>query len=81
MRVSPCGTMVATRTTHLRLYNAKSGQQLRSIFLEEKDGLNDNLSPFPLTAAALRLPRLVVSKSGICFLESQWGAVRSLRPR
>ncbi|KAH6916496.1 hypothetical protein BKA70DRAFT_1091835, partial [Coprinopsis sp. MPI-PUGE-AT-0042] len=36
MDLSPCGTMVATRFyRHIRLYNAKSGQQLRSFNFEE----------------------------------------------
>ncbi|KAH6916480.1 Quino protein amine dehydrogenase [Coprinopsis sp. MPI-PUGE-AT-0042] len=37
MDLSPCGTMVATRAaSHVRLYNAKSGQHLRSFRLEQE---------------------------------------------
>ncbi|KAH6872031.1 WD40-repeat-containing domain protein [Coprinopsis sp. MPI-PUGE-AT-0042] len=38
MDLAPCGTMVATKTAnHVRLYHAKSGQQLRSFRLEEQN--------------------------------------------
>ncbi|KAH6916488.1 hypothetical protein BKA70DRAFT_1091700, partial [Coprinopsis sp. MPI-PUGE-AT-0042] len=38
MDLSPCGTMVATRAaSHVRLYDAKSGQQRRSFRFEEDD--------------------------------------------
>ncbi|KAH6887195.1 hypothetical protein BKA70DRAFT_96599 [Coprinopsis sp. MPI-PUGE-AT-0042] len=38
MDLSPCGTMVASHTaSHVRLYNAKSGQQLRSFNFEDDD--------------------------------------------
>ncbi|KAH6887198.1 hypothetical protein BKA70DRAFT_1165135, partial [Coprinopsis sp. MPI-PUGE-AT-0042] len=37
MDLSPCGTMVGTRAaSHVRLYNAKSGQHLRSFRLEQE---------------------------------------------
>ncbi|KAH6910472.1 hypothetical protein BKA70DRAFT_85898 [Coprinopsis sp. MPI-PUGE-AT-0042] len=31
MDLSPCGTMIVTRSSHVRLYNAKSGQLLQSL--------------------------------------------------
>jgi WD domain, G-beta repeat len=35
--LSPCGTMVATCSTHVRLFNAKSGQLLRSLGSKMKE--------------------------------------------
>ncbi|KAH6867752.1 hypothetical protein BKA70DRAFT_1414435 [Coprinopsis sp. MPI-PUGE-AT-0042] len=38
MDLSPCGTMIATRSSHVRLYNAKSGQLLQSLGSEMSVG-------------------------------------------
>ncbi|KAH6910481.1 WD40-repeat-containing domain protein [Coprinopsis sp. MPI-PUGE-AT-0042] len=84
MDLSPCGTMIATRSSRVRLYNAKSGQLLQSLgsemSVDDTEYASVAFSSDSRSIASTTLVRCAHLGCGFWGIEWEWEPYPALKP-